>query len=608
VLVNTLTGFVLDSVLTRLLPAGLVPNTNIATGVCVLVGTFDWGPVGVSTPVGNLNNLVASFGNYNRDVSLTNETTGYAQAWGYFTGGKKRRIAGGGIDLRVIRVAGAGKAYASGTIVDAAAATVGTVRALYYGFAGNNIQRIVANGDNRLAVPTAPVNAPSAAGGTLATGNVDVVVTFSNAQGETLGSPITTTAVVGATGSISVAQPAPPTGATFWSVYAGVSGGTVYRSGAAIAIGTVAYVITVLPANTQPVLPTVNTAVTSFHLTVVPFDTTPNEVFKNLTPTTAAGAINGISKYIFYTPGASTLLPVAGTAFIAGGDSGLTTVDADYVGTPGINPTGFELAKTVTDANFLVCGKMSAAIKAQMKAVADILYCQAIIGPNDATVTPAAAITEQTFNDQGVIYLYGLQNWLNPVSGLTVGILPAGSVAGALCNGPYWVNLSQTQLNGYLGPVNPLADADANLLAQAGIVPITGGGSTCRKGVNTSNDPSVNQIEDFRIPVFIAKSADATVAPLIAEPQVVNPLTFQSDFFDDIREALEGLLRTQPREAIQQAYVIAAYDATLAQQNKARVQVVVRQTGKANQIIVDVTSGRSVMGTVPAGVTLVTGS
>jgi hypothetical protein len=608
VLVNSLTGFVLDSVLTRLLPAGLVPAANIATGVAILVATADWGPANVSTSVGNLNSYVAQFGNYNRDAALANETTGYAQAWGYFTGGKKRRIAGGGIDLRMIRIAGAGKAYATSNLLDGAAGIVGTTRALYYGFAGNGIQRIIQDGDNRLAAPAAPVNTPSAAGGTLATGNVDVVVTFSNSRGETVGSPITTTAVVGATGSISVAQPTPPAGATLWSVYAGISGGTVYRSGAAIAIGTATYVLTTLPANTQPILPTVNAAATSFHLTVVPFDGTPNEVYKNLTPTTAASAINGYSKYIFYTAGASVLPPAPSTVFLTGGDSGLTTVDADYVGTPGIAPTGFELAKTVTDANFLICGKMSTAIKAQMKAVADILYCQAIIGPTDATITPAAAIAEQTFNDQAVIYLYGIQNWLNPVTGLTQNILPAGSVAGALCNGPYWVNLSQTNLNGYLGPVNPLADADANLLAGAGIVPITGGGSVCRKGCNTSTDPSVNQIEDFRIPVFIAKSADSTVAPLIAEPQVVNPLTNQSDFFDDIREALEGLLRNQPREAIQAAYVIAAYDPSLASQNKARVQVVVRQTGKANQIIVDVTSGRAVMGTVPAGVNLITGT
>jgi hypothetical protein len=605
-LVNSITGISLDAVLTRLLPAGIVAASNIATGACVMVATADWGPDNKVTAIGSLNDYVAAFGSYATNGG--GETTGYAQAWGYFTGGKKRRISGGGSDLRMIRILGSSKAKAARTVLDNAGSpgTVGTVTALWYGAAGNNVQRQIDDGDGRLPVPVAPVLTPGSAG-SLATGDVDVVLTWTNNRGETVGSAIATTHATGSSGSIAVTQPTPPAGATYWSVYAGASGSTVYRAGTAIAIGTATYTITALPANTQPTVPTTNTAATTFHLTLIPFDGSPNEVYKNLTKATAAAAVNGVSKLATWASGSSTLLPTPGVAYLSGGDSGLGAVDADYVGTAGLNPTGFELAKTVKDANFLICGKSSAAVKTQMQAVADLLWADAIIGPNDNTVVPADAITEQNFNDWAVAYAYGYQDWLNPVSGVVQSILPVGSIAGALCNGPYWVNLSQCKLTGYLGPTNPLSDADAELLSKAGIIPITDG-SVCRKGSNTSTDASINQIEDFRVPVFIAKSADATVQPLIAEPQVADPTTGQSDFFDDIREALESLLRQQPKEAVQAAYVDAHFDQSLASQNKARVALVVRQTGKANQIIVDTTVGRTALAVVPTGVNLITGS
>ncbi len=605
-LVNSITGIALDAVLTRLLPAGLVAATNIATGTCALVATADWGPVNVPTAVASLNDYVAQFGNYAQSGAY--ETTGYAQAWGFFTGGKKRRISGGGSDLRVIRIAGTGNAAATSTVLDNLAATVGTVTGLYPGASGNGIQRIIADGDNRLAVPAAPAVTAETTGGTIPTeAAVVVALTAVNNRGETtIGATSNSVAVTGPSGSITVPLPALATYQTGWNVYTSTNGGTSWElvnTGGAVTGAT--YTIAALGAGAAP--PSTNGAVSSFHLTVVPFNDQANEVYKNLTPASAAAAVNGLSQFVTWTAGASTLLPTPGTAYLQGGNSGLSTQDTDYVGTAGVSPTGFQLAATVSGVDFLISGSMSAAIQTAMKAIADQVWAQAIIGPENATITTTAAIVEETFNDWGVIYLYGYQNWLNPVSGVTEQILPAGSVAGALCNGPYWVNLSQCTLNGYLGPVTPLSDADAELLAEAGIIPITAG-SVCRKGCNTASDPSINQIEDFRIPVFIAKSADATVQPLIAEPQVVDPTTGQSDFFDDIREALESLLRQQPKEAITEAYVDAQYDSTLASENKAQVSVVVRQTGKANQILLNATVGRTALAVVPAGVNLITGS
>lgn len=608
-LVQSITGVNLDSVLTRLLPAGLVPATNIATGACVLVGTADWGPINQVTPVGTMNAYVSQFATYAQNAAKTADTTGYLQAWGFFNGGSKRRISGGGSDLRVIRVANATKAYATSAIMDNATspAVVGTLSGLYYGAAGNGIQRTIAPGNTFVATPAAPTLAAATTGGSLANGTVFVTITAVNNVGETIASAEASVAVTGPTGTVTVTFPALPTGASGWNVYAASATGAEIKANGTTAVTGATYAITALPSGTAPA-PTANTAYTSWTLTVIPFDNTPNEVYPNLTNTTAAAAINGVSKYVTYAAGVSTMLPPASTAYLSGGDSGLLTTDADYVGVPGQNPTGFELARTVSDANFLISGKMSAAIKSEMKSVANQLYAMYVIGPNDSTVTVAAAITEAlSFNDWMGVYLYGYQNWLNPVSGVTQSVLPAGSAVGALCNGPYWVNLSQCKLNGYLGPTNPLSDNDANTLAGNAITPITAG-SICRKGNSLSQNPVTSQIEDFRIPVFIAKSADATVQPLIAEPQVVDPATGQSNFFDDIREALEQMLRQQPKEAVQSAYVNATFDAGLASQNKARVAVVVRQTGKANQIVVDATVGRSAIAVVPAGVNLIAGT
>jgi hypothetical protein len=604
-LVQNVTGIALDAVLTRLLPAGLVPASNIATGTCVLVATADWGPENKATAVGNLNDYVSKFGTYAK--SGANETTGYAQAWGYFTGGKKRRIAGGGRDLRMIRIVGASKAKASSVIIDNAQIpdTIGTVQAKYYGKAGDGIQRKIEDGDGRLAVPAVPALAASDAGGTLDTGMVFVAVTAVNNRGETIASTEASAEVTGPTGSVSVPLPAIP-GATGYHVYAGSASGALKRATTTPATGA-SYVLTELPGGAEAEPPTSNTAVSTFHLSVIPFDARPPEVFKNLTAATAAAAINGKSQFIVWNAGQSMLIPLPGTAYLAGGDSGLNVMDADYVGAPGAAPTGFELAKTVSDANFVISGKLSPAIKTKMKEVETALYAQAIVGADDPSKTPDDVLAEPTFDDWGVIYAHGYQDWMNPISDVVQSIFPAGSIAGALCNGPYWANLSQCKLEGYLGPTTPLSEVDAERLAKRGIIPITEG-SVCRKGLNTSTDESINQIEDFRIPVFLAKSADKTIQPLIAEPQVYIEETGESPFFDDITEALENLIRQQPREAIQRAYVDARFDDSLASQNKVRVAVVARQTGKANQIVLDLTVGRTALAVVPEGVNLITGS
>lgn len=606
-LTNTLTGIFLDSVLTRILPAPPVANTNVATGVGVLVGTADWGPINtVPNGLGNLNEFVAAFGSYAEDGS--DETSGYAQAWGYFTGGRKKRITGGGRDLRFIRIAAAGKAKATGAILDNAGSpgTIGTLSGYYFGKAGDSIKREITNGNGRVDVPAQPTATPSASGGSLATGNVDVYVTVVNNRGETTASVKRTVAVTGATGSISVTKPAD---ATSFNVYACAGDGTPKLANTSAPVTASTYTLTALPDSGNAALPTSNTAVSTFNLTITPPNNGTPLYFPELTPGTAAAAINVTSnKVVTYAAGASTLIPEEGSAFLSGGDSGLDVVDADYVGEAGNSPTGLELAKTIADGNFVWTGAVSAAIKTAVDAAVTAMWAATVTGPDDTSVTVADAITEAVAsNNWAVAYAFGYQQWLNPVSGEIQDVLPAGSIIGALCNGPYWVNITQLKLNGYLGPSVPLSETDANRLAGAGVIPITAG-SVCRKGSNTSTDASINQIEDYRIPVFMARALDITVQPLLGEPQDLNPETNESQFFDDLREACEDVVRTQPKEAVTRAYVLAQYDEDLAEQNKARVSVVVRQTPKANQIIVDLTEGRTALRVVPQGVTIITGS
>jgi hypothetical protein len=356
-LVNSFTGQFLDGVYTRILPPPIGPNTNIATGTCILLATTDWGPIAQAVACGNLNAFISAFGTYAQDVTKTYETSGFVQAWGYFTGGVKNRISGGGNDLRVIRIAGSTAAAAAKALMDNAAtpAQVGTYNAKYKGGAGNNIQVTVTGGSPRLGLPSAPAITGSATGGTIpATPALLVALTAVTNIGETsIGAASNSIATTGATSSATVPLPAVPSAANFtgFNVYVSTNAGATWSlANPSAPVNGASYTLTALPPGTNATPPVTNGASTTFNVQVTPFDGSPAEVFNNLTPATAAAAINSAttgSKWGSWTVGTSVLCPVLGSYFLTGGDSGLNVADADYVGVGGLNPTGLQLALTI---------------------------------------------------------------------------------------------------------------------------------------------------------------------------------------------------------------------------------------------------------------------
>jgi hypothetical protein len=116
-----------------------------------------------------------------------------------------------------------------------------------------------------IAAPSAPTVTPAASGGTVAAGTYQVVVSYVDSQGETIGStasPVTTTTGVS---TITITSPAAAPYATGWYAYvtqAGALAATATRQqapGSPTNIGT-NLVITAPPTNTGAVWQSVNTA------------------------------------------------------------------------------------------------------------------------------------------------------------------------------------------------------------------------------------------------------------------------------------------------------------------------------------------------------------
>jgi hypothetical protein len=132
-IVSSVTGRALPGVYILQVDPPPQANLNVGTGVGVLVAEANWGPVNTVTQVTSLAEYIRKFGN---------KGNGFAQAYGFFQGGQKSGINGGGADLRMIRVAGTSQAFATNTLVDNAGtpAIVLTVTAKFRGTRGNDIQ------------------------------------------------------------------------------------------------------------------------------------------------------------------------------------------------------------------------------------------------------------------------------------------------------------------------------------------------------------------------------------------------------------------------------------------------------------------------------------
>lgn len=125
------------------------------------------------------------------------------------------------------------------------------------------IAQVAGGGD--IAAPVAPTVNTATTGGTVLAGTYQVVVTYTNAQGETTASPATPIVTTGSTSTITVTSPAAETNATGWNTYISQVGGTAasatrqQAANSPTAIGT-NYVLTTPPSSSGPVAPSGNTA------------------------------------------------------------------------------------------------------------------------------------------------------------------------------------------------------------------------------------------------------------------------------------------------------------------------------------------------------------
>jgi uncharacterized protein len=125
------------------------------------------------------------------------------------------------------------------------------------------VAQVAGGGD--IAAPVAPTVNTATTGGTVLAGTYQVVVTYTNAQGETTASPATPITTTGSTSTITITSPATETNATGWNAYVSQAGGTAaaatrqQAAGSPTNIGT-NYVLTAPPTSTGPVQPAGNTA------------------------------------------------------------------------------------------------------------------------------------------------------------------------------------------------------------------------------------------------------------------------------------------------------------------------------------------------------------
>lgn len=114
-----------------------------------------------------------------------------------------------------------------------------------------------------LAAPAAPTTATATSGGTVAAGTYQVIVTYVNAQGETVGSPAASQVTTGATSTLTVNSPVASGNATGWYAYVTQAGGSTFTRQQAAGTPTAIasnLVLTAPPTSTGAAPPASNTA------------------------------------------------------------------------------------------------------------------------------------------------------------------------------------------------------------------------------------------------------------------------------------------------------------------------------------------------------------
>jgi hypothetical protein len=142
--------------------------------------------------------------------------------------------------------------------------------ALYTSSGETAISKIVAANTTVVTPPAAaPVTATATTGGTVLAGTYQAEVTYTNANGETVGSAVASQVTTGSTSTLTVDSPPAATGATGWYAYVTQAGGSTFTrqqtAGSPTAIGT-NLVLTAPPTTTGANPPAANTSGTSVTL------------------------------------------------------------------------------------------------------------------------------------------------------------------------------------------------------------------------------------------------------------------------------------------------------------------------------------------------------
>lgn len=115
----------------------------------------------------------------------------------------------------------------------------------------------------QLLPPNAPALATATTGGTVLAGVYQVIITYVNANGETLGSSVASITTTGSTSTITITSPAASANATQYQVYMTQAGGSTFtKQGTGTAIGT-NLVISAPPTSGGTNPPTSNTTGTT---------------------------------------------------------------------------------------------------------------------------------------------------------------------------------------------------------------------------------------------------------------------------------------------------------------------------------------------------------
>lgn len=125
------------------------------------------------------------------------------------------------------------------------------------------VAQVAGGGD--IAAPAAPTVTPAGSGGTVLAGTYQVLVTYVNAQGETIASTASPVVTTGSASTITITSPATETGAVSWYAYVSQAGGTAasatrqQTAGSPTAIGS-NLVLTAPPTSSGALQPSENTA------------------------------------------------------------------------------------------------------------------------------------------------------------------------------------------------------------------------------------------------------------------------------------------------------------------------------------------------------------